>query len=152
MQFYLITGIIENEKWEEESDSRMERVRIRRQIYAKTEVFNRDLGDQAFVSLVDTENGFAQILAMLQQPLDLDSLVSGYLELMELPLGEMDTAEISFKDAKDLLHAADRHDYIFDADDILRRFDLDDLGGYRRSRRARIICAPLPGSWQSRKR
>ena len=131
MQFYLITGIIENEKWEEESDSRMERMRIRRQIYAKTEVFNRDLGDQAFVSLVDTENGFAQILAMLQQPLDLDSLVSGYLELMELPLGEMDTAEISFKDAKDLLHAADRHDYIFDADDILRRFDLDDLGGYR---------------------
>ena len=65
MQFYLITGIIENEKWEEESDSRMERVRIRRQIYAKTEVFNRDLGEQAFVSLVDTENGFAQILAML---------------------------------------------------------------------------------------
>ena len=131
MQFYRITGIVKNEKWEEESENRVEKLRRRRQLSAKSEVFNRDLLDQAFISLVDVENGYAQILAFVQHPNDPLGLVSDYLEAVEMFLEDMDLSEIGFKEAQKLLNSADRMDYIYDADDILDKFDLNNLDSYR---------------------
>ena len=131
MQFYRITGLIENENWEKENDSRSVRNRLRQQIFAKTTIFNRDLGDKAFICMANTEDGFGQFLALVRQPFDLDSLVKNYMESIGLKLGQTDVQEIRFRDAKNMLSMANRQNYIFDDDEILSRFDLDELGSFR---------------------
>ena len=133
MQFYRITGLIENENWEDENDSRSVRNRLRQQIFSKTAVFNRDLEDKAFICMADTEDGFAQFLAFVRQPFDMDSLVKNYLENIGVTLSQTDVQEIRFRDAKNLLSMADRHNYIYDDDEILSKFGLDELGSYRNS-------------------
>ena len=133
MQFYRITGLIENENWEDENDGRSVRNRLRQQIFSKTAVFNRDLEDKAFICMADTEDGFAQFLAFVRQPFDMDSLVKNYLESIGMTLSQTDVQEIRFRDAKNLLSMADRHGYIYDDDEILSKFGLDELGSYRNS-------------------
>ena len=133
MQFYRITGLIENEDWEKDNDNRSVRNRLRQQIFAKTTIFNRDLGDKAFICMANTEDGFGQFLALVRQPFDLDSLVKNYMESIGLMLGQTDVQEIRFRDAKNLLSMANRQNYIFDDDEILSKFGLDELGSYRNS-------------------
>lgn len=131
MQFYRITGLEEKEDQKEEERGRAAENRRRQEIFSRTEAFNRDLDNTAFICAADVDDGFARLVALVRKPLDLSSLAARYLEAVGLSLSQIEVREISMHDASGLLSAADRRDYIYDDDDILRQFELEDLDNYR---------------------
>lgn len=131
MQFYKLTGLIENEGAEAQSESKSAQNRARFLAHEATPLFNRDLDGDAFVSLSDTENGTARALVMTAEPRDPEKLVSDYLKSVGLKLSRKVLEEISFKEAKGLLSLADRRDFIDDDEEVLEAFDLNILSGFR---------------------
>ena len=131
MQFYKVTGIVENEEWERKMEDRSFQQKMTLNASRKSRLFNQKHAGESFVTLTGESIGVADLLVVLQKPLQLMPLIREYLEDQELVMRDIEFREISLKEARGMLTEADRRGYIYDDDEVFRALELDNLGSYR---------------------
>ena len=132
MQFYKAEGRIVNEGWDEEQDGRQRRHNKNQyKIHETTYLFNQKLKNEAFICMAEAEVYNAAAVILARKSNSPETIIKDYLEALELKLGDIRVTEITLREAKQMLSRADRNDYINDDDEVLRVFELDELGGWR---------------------
>ena len=138
MRYYKLSGkLIHPESKENDasdsSRSRELKEELKLDLTSETWYFNDSLSDKAFVTVTEAERVRCTVVAFIRdESLDPEQLFRDYLAAVPVPLESMTaTAEITLQDAKHLLCAASRRNYIDDDDDVLARFNLDDLSTWQ---------------------
>ena len=128
MQYYRFDGMHRNSGWlGEGEEDRLLKTRIR-SIAGRTQSFNAQLDGKAyfFVSLLTVDS--ATIGIILREGTQLTKKLNAFLGKIGLDLKETILKETTFEDIRSMLQSAWRKDTnLEDDDDVLERFDLDDL-------------------------
>ncbi|MBR2576231.1 MAG: AAA family ATPase [Firmicutes bacterium] len=116
----------------------------RRKIKEASCGFNeREEGNYAFVHYIRDEE--IRMGLIVENQKKAKAIVPGFLDALELEIGELRVTEITFDKMERCLNAADREDYVEDADDVLNEFGLGELSQRRfESRREMILPEGAP--------
>ena len=129
MQFYKIEGAIQDKDWIEANNDR----RVLRQnvwkLVRKTETYNEKNPKKGFCFVRDASDFVASFGVIWNGFGDLDAYVTGFLKALDLPLEDTSYTEITLSYMLNMLHDAERHDYIEYIGDVLEMFQLDKLDG-----------------------
>lgn len=127
MQFYKFEGFTITESPAVESENlRIIREKTRK-IAMKTSTFNQHQQRNAFLFVIDASTDTVSIGAIVKHSPDVRKLIDEYLSAINMPLKDTCLEEITFNSLCSLLRYASRNDYIYDDDEVLKRFDLDKL-------------------------
>lgn len=129
MQFFRFEGIIADKKLVEETDNRRSMREKAREISAKTNDFNRNRRN-SYIFVSDMGEGSLIIGIIAKLPCDVQKLVDEYIEKLRIELKDTVLEEITFHSLSDLLDRASDDDFIKNSDDVLERFELDNLDNY----------------------
>ena len=129
MQFFRFEGLIADNKLVEETDNRRSMREKAREISAKTNDFNRN-SRNSFIFTAEMCEGTMLIGVIAKLPCDVQKLADEYTQKLRIELKDTVLEEITFHSLSDLLERSSGSDFIKSSDDILERFELDNLDNY----------------------
>lgn len=131
MRYYLAEGIIKDiDRFETDEDSRTYR-EIRRKIKENGNRFNERLEGDSFVFVQRIHEEEMRVGIIVSDRKDAEALLIGFLDAIEIGVENIKTTEVTFNMMERFLNAAEREDYIEDADDVLTDLDLDGISRFR---------------------
>ena len=132
MRFYKLTGIIENNIWEEEEDNRRKN-ETTCFFKSKSDQFYDMMKDKAFffVSKVSEMDSSVEIGIIENGLFDMKDQLDQYLNLIGLVVPKREIEEITLRTLRRMLSTSCRRDFIEDDDEVIDRFDLSGLCGRR---------------------
>lgn len=134
MQFYKIE--IEIDMVDEDEDSAYsgsKRIRSRADrdfgyaLSQKCEKYSEKITDKGYLFLRDTNRGECTFGMIIREYIDVKKYVEKFAKASKLDVESMEIREITLNEFGEMLHVANRNNYVYDNDDVLREFGLDDL-------------------------
>ena len=142
MLYYLAEGIIKDiDRFETDEDSRTYR-EIRRKIKENGNRFNERLEGDSFVFVQRIHEEEMRVGIIVSDRKDAEALLIGFLDAIEIGVENIKTTEVTFNRMERFLNAAEREDFIEDADDVLTDLDLDGISRFRHNGNINEIILP----------
>ena len=132
MLFYEFDGLIADEEWAEGNENRRVRNERSWDIAMKSDEFNRKLQNQGFIYVSKILEDSVKAGVLCYDTGFVDKWLAAYLKAIGLELKNVYIKETTLETTHKLLQYASRNDFIDDEDDILEKFDLDNLCSFGR--------------------
>ena len=130
MLFYKIEGSLVSNDVENENNRNAHRANARR-IALKSDEFNKRFCRDSFFFVSNVSNTVVTVGVIAEHQGEIDKFLQAYLKYIECELTDVVKTEITFNSIRNLLSVADRQDYIPDDDDVMEKYGLDKVSGYR---------------------
>ncbi|MCQ2534928.1 MAG: AAA family ATPase [Clostridia bacterium] len=130
MQFYKFEGFTVDNNWSEENDSRRVMNEKIGKISRKTTSFNQKLNDKAFIFVEEAHSDAISIGIIVNKYPDVSKLTVKYLKEIEIELKDTNLEEITLDSLCHMLRNASNHDYIYNVDEVLKKFELDQISNH----------------------
>ena len=139
MQFYRIDIILErydqfDDRHIVSSEEKEKRIDIMNQACETAENFSERISDTGYIFVSNFNRGKLTLGMIVCKPMDVYEFINEFTEAAHLNICEnVRIFEILLRDFESLLDTAERYAYIFNHDEVLERFGLDNLiGSYTR--------------------
>lgn len=129
MQFYKVDGYTTDEKWTNKETNRAEWRNQNRKISVRSRKYNDTRKDTAYVFVTDIIEGNVQIGMIVKEETDAKEYVKDFLNYIELDIQDIILEETILATIKSILNSAQRNNFVEDADEILKYYDLEELTG-----------------------
>lgn len=127
MFFYKFDGTITDEKWIQACENRNELQKRTRKLCTRSEEYNQKLQWKSCFYVTDASDEILHGGILSRDLSDLSGQLNAYLKALKIRCTDISLEETTFKATQSMLCSACRRDYILNDDDILERFELDDL-------------------------
>ena len=131
MLFYKVTATLCDAKWAKEKNDRRTTEELTRQLAVKSEDFNEQdkQGHYCFIANIGRSDITCGILSLSST--DALKLARSYCKYLGIAVKEPEVCEITCSYMETLLSRADGRNFIEDDDDVLERFGLGGITGFR---------------------